>query len=171
MTNPVPQAQPTEALPHEVENAATSELQDYIAGLEADRPKMQESLTSTEGADYGGGCWLDLYGLKDGHVVPINMTSHARTPVAALNNLMEGVKHAHEMFKLNPYSPNDKAAPVQASQPAQSAVAPVTINQPQGAPISNFQNTTVTAPAPVAHLRQPRPNPRKRNQLRVGEWW
>lgn len=132
-----------------------TDLQAYASALES-------ALKSTDGVDYGGGAWLDLYGKvtdKDGvqHVIRVNLTSHARTTTGAVDNLMEGVAHASKEYHLYPWDPREKAAPAQqqqAQRPAQGAPAqgaPAAAKPPavppQGAPA---QQRAPAAPPPAA---------------------
>lgn len=61
----------------------------------------------------GGVAWCELYGKKsddDGvHDVKINLTSRAGTPLEALQQLLEALSVANEIYKLTPYIKSAKA--------------------------------------------------------------
>jgi len=62
----------------------------------------------------GGVAWVELYGTKtdeDGaHVVKINLTSRATTPLDALVSLLGAMSVAHDEYKLKPYQSVKKSA-------------------------------------------------------------
>lgn len=98
---------------------------------------LEELISSTENCDYGGGAWLDLYGMVDGHPVKINLTSHARTPESALRNLMKTVTEAIHEYKLKPYNPTSATpASAPASSRAAAPTAPTTSSAPVVPPVS-----------------------------------
>lgn len=90
---------------------------------------LEELISSTENCDYGGGAWLDLYGMVDGHPVKINLTSHARTPGGALQNLMKTVTEAIHEYKLKPYNPTS-AILASAPAPSRAAAPPAPVAPP-----------------------------------------
>lgn len=61
----------------------------------------------------GGVAWVELFGKKsddDGvHDVKINLTSRAGTPLEALQQLLEALSVANEIYKLTPYMKSAKA--------------------------------------------------------------
>lgn len=109
------------------------DVQEYIDSLE-------QALASTDGVDYGGGAWTDLYGIKKDesgavHQFRINITSHARTPRGALDNLMDGIGYAQETYRLNPWPteftpvPGVRAEQVSAPRPPAPAAPAAQQNQ------------------------------------------
>lgn len=82
----------------------------------------------------GGIAWCDVWGVKadaDGvkHQVKINLTARGFTTTDALDSLLQALAHAREVYKLNPFPPDDRnammTAPVSAPQVAPVAVPPV----------------------------------------------
>lgn len=119
----------------------------YLASLE-------ELLHSTDGVDYGGGAFIDMYGTKKdangaAHKVKIGLISHAKTPEGALRNLMSAVKVAIEEYKMQPYdftlqnSPavNAPSTPAIAKQPAAGTMTPTA----PGAPVPAAPKTPASS--------------------------
>ena len=100
----------------------------------------------------GGVAWVDLFGNKTDengtvHEVKISLTSRATTPRAALESLLDTMKVAKEIYKLNPYQNLKKApeaaAPQKAPAPAgPAAPAPVAgaAPAPVGKPEPTYEN-------------------------------
>jgi hypothetical protein len=144
-----------------VGSAPETGLDDFVAELLA-------KLNSTENlGEAGGGAWTDLGGIKtdkDGqkHVVRINLTSRARTPAAALRNLIEAIQMAEVEFALHPYPAQINATPTQAAAPAnnvpavppslppRAATTPPVVPPPAGAIPAAPSNTRPAATVPPA---------------------
>ena len=72
----------------------------------------------------GGGAWMDLWGVKDGHVMKIHIWQNAENVSDALFQLLSAMKDA-EQWKLKPYEPilplPGQTTQAPAGQPAQKA--------------------------------------------------
>lgn len=142
--------------------------------------QLLEKLNSTENlGEAGGGAWTDLGGIKtdkDGvkHVVRINLTSRARTPAAALRNLIEAIQMAEVEFALHPYPAQIVSTPgapantqAQAATPAippslppRAATTPPVVPPPAGtipAAPSNTRPAATVPPATTAPVVPPAP--------------
>lgn len=151
---------PVPPVPHpSTESAAPSsdlpeDVQVYISSLE-------NSLAETDGTDYGGGAWTDLYGIKtikneDGtesrYPVKVNFTSHARTPYGALKNLLIAIAQVESEYHLKPYNTLNPISPT-GHAPAQNAPAQ---NAAPRAPVVSAATGAVLVPSmPPATVSAP----------------
>lgn len=94
---------------------------------------LEESIVKEALPEAGGVAWVELYGKKsddDGvHDVKINLTSRASTPAEALQQLLETLQMAKEVYKLTPYIKSNKAPA--KNEPVKTEITPAPIT---GAP-------------------------------------